>query len=93
MSDPNWNNIGSRKEAPAPAVESEFDRLCWSVLSAGNGARLLELLREKYFETPFNPQAPEPALRVRLTQQQVVRDLEGAIRRGADAAKAKNKPA
>lgn len=92
MTHPNWDQIEGRPETQPPR-DNEFDRLCWSVMSAGNGAQLLEMLRKKYFETAFNPQSPEAALRVRITQQQFVRDLEAATKRGAEAAKAKNKPA
>ena len=92
MTDPNWDDFRRQPQA-APARDNEFDRLCWSVLSAGNGAQLLEMLHARYFDTTFSPLLPEASLRVRAAQQEFVRDLERARDRGAEAAQAKNKPA
>jgi hypothetical protein len=89
MSDPSWNDL-AKHGAPKPApADSEFDALCASLLNSGNGKRLIELLRKKHFDTGGNALADERALRVRVANQQFIRDLESAAARGLAVTQAK----
>lgn len=78
MTEPSsWSDL-ERRDPPQPS-NPRFAELCTLVFSAGPGKELLALLRERYFDSPFNPLvAGEPALRVRATQQALIRELETA---------------
>jgi hypothetical protein len=91
MSDPhNWSEFRQRQPGAAPAAtDPDFDEICVRALTGAAGQQLLEALRRQYIERPENPGAPEAVLRVRVTQQQFVRDLEAARDRGAEAIKRK----
>ena len=83
-----WDDLsqpGGREQAAKP--DNEFDAACAEIFTSGSGKRLLAALRKKHFETPFNILAAEPALRVRATNQQFIRDLETACERGLAAGK------
>lgn len=91
MSDPhNWGEFAQRRpSATADTADPDFDELCMRALAGPSGQQFLRALRERYIESPANPLAPEASLRVRATQMQMVRDLEAARDRGADAIKRK----
>lgn len=91
MSDPhNWGEFAQRRpSAAADAADPDFDEICMRALSGPSGQQFLHALRERYIERPENPHAIEAVLRVRATQQQMVRDLEAARDRGAEAIKRK----
>jgi hypothetical protein len=84
MSEPSWNDFTTTSLKAAPH-DSEFDTLCAEVFMGGSGKRLIEMLRARHFDTPFNPLAPERALALRISQQQFVRELELACERGLKA--------
>lgn len=90
----NWGEFQQRPKGPAPAGnDPDFDDLCALVLTGSAGQRLIEALRARYIDAPENPQAPEASLRVRVTQQQFVRELEQARDRGLDAARRRSEEA
>lgn len=74
-----WDEL---EKAVRPAAPNRFEEVCALVFSAGPGKELLALLRTKYFDAPMNGLADERALRLRINQQQFVRDLETACERG-----------
>lgn len=81
---PSWSDLNPQKPEP---INSRFDEVCALVFSAGPGKELLSELRKRYFDSHFSPLAVEAALRVRSTEQRVVRDLEQACERGLAAKK------
>lgn len=91
MSEPhNWGEFRQRVPSTAPAAtDPDFDEICMRALTGPSGQQLLEALRQRYIERPENPHAVEAVLRVRVTQQQMVRDLEAARDRGAESIKRK----
>jgi len=83
-----WDDLaqpGGREQAPKP--DNEFDAVCADVFMTAGGKRLLAALRKRHFETGGNPRAEERDLRIRVTNQQFVRDLEMASERGLAAGK------
>jgi hypothetical protein len=87
---PNWNDLkqpGGATKAPQP--DNEFDALCASLFNSGNGKLLLDALRKRHFDTGGNARADERDLRIRVVNQQFVRDLEIARDRGLAKASAK----
>lgn len=79
MNGPNWGEFDPRvRQAEAPAAEEDFDAICGQVLNGVAGQKLLEALRQRYFETGGNPLATEAVLRVRAAHQQMIRDMENA---------------
>lgn len=95
MNEPNWGNFEQRRTSAAPETpDQDFDEICALALSGLAGAQLIAALRLRYIDRTENPNAVESVLRVRVTQQQFVRDLESArdrglaeIKRKAEAAK------
>jgi hypothetical protein len=88
VSGPNWGEFKQRTRGGTPEqTDADFDDICASALSGIAGRDFLVALRERFIERSENPMATEPALRVRVTQQQFVRDLEAARDRGLEAAK------
>ena len=86
-----WDDLqklGAIKPTPA---DNEFETLCMQVFGSAPGRLLLAALRRKYFDAPMNQLADERALRLRINQQQFVRELETACERGT-AALANRKP-
>lgn len=77
---PSWTDLNKREAAPA---DDEFATLCAQVFTSPPGKALLAALRKRYFDSPGNPHAAEPVLRVRATQQHFVRELEIACERGS----------
>lgn len=84
---PSWGDL--HKPAAEPPRNTRFDELCMQVFTSPAGKELLKELRQKHFDSVANPLADERALRVRITQQQFVRDLEIACERGRAAITAK----
>lgn len=90
MSNPNWSEFEQRrKTASAVSSDDDFDDICARALSGLSGRELLAALRARYIERTENPLGAEAALRVRVTQQQFIRDLEAARDRGLEAIKRK----
>lgn len=91
MSEPhNWNEFrqrGGGTQASEP--DDDFDIVCMQALTGQAGRQFLEALRQRFIERPENPMSTEAVLRVRVTQQQFVRDLEAARDRGNEAVKRK----
>lgn len=89
MTEPkSWDDLNNR-DTPAAKPDNEFDVVCAQVFASAPGQRLLAALRKKHFDSVANPLAEERALRVRIANQQFVRDLELATERGLAAASAK----
>ena len=87
MTEPSWSEFDRRaadQEQKLPT--DDLDAACASVFITAEGKRLLAVLRERYFDAPLGGLADDRALRVRITQQQFVRDLETARDRGLAAA-------
>ena len=66
MSEPSWSDLPSAaasQQAIAPR-DPEFDQLCAEIFMSGAGKRLIEMLRARYFESPFSPMAPDRSLRI-----------------------------
>lgn len=83
MTEPSWNDLGSQ-----PAAAPKDDRLaelCAEVFTSSAGKLLLLELRRRYFEQGQNPLADERALRLFVSQQHFVRELERARDRGLKA--------
>lgn len=91
---PSWNDIAQREASgPQPTAQSEtYDEICATALSGVAGERFLAALRQRFIEASENPLGAEASLRVRVTQQQFVRDLEAARDRGIAAQAARSKP-
>lgn len=89
---PNWSEFDHHAPVSAPTPDADFDALAATALGGGAGAQLLSQLRQRYIERAENPLTTEAALRVRVTQQQFVRELETAVQRGLAARKTKPKP-
>lgn len=91
MSDqpPSWSDLN---RLPQPVVDDEFATLCAQVFTMPSGKALLAALRKRYFDNPGNPLADERALRVRITQQHFVRELELACERGLNASAKRKTP-
>jgi hypothetical protein len=83
MSEPSWNDLKPAPQTPREA--SEFDILCANVLASGSGRQLLDELRRRHVDRPFNLAASERALLVMATEQHFVRELELACERGLKA--------
>lgn len=80
-----WDDLAKPgPAAQAPAIDNEFDTLCMHVFTSAPGKLLLASLRKKYFDSPFPPLADERALRLRINQQQFVRELETACERAIE---------
>jgi len=89
---PHWGEFdqGRARAGAGPASDDpDFDEVCALALTGAAGQNLLEALRFRHIDRPENPNAPEAVLRVRVTQQQFVRDLEAARDRGLEAIKRK----
>ena len=90
MSGPHWGEFEqSGPRTTPPSTDPDFDEICMRALTGAAGQQLLEALRAQYIDRNENPAAPEAVLRVRVTQQQFVRDLENARDRGIEAVKRK----
>jgi hypothetical protein len=88
MSEPHWGNLrqpGTTEQSAKP--DNEFDAVCAEVFTSGSGKRLLAALRKKHFELGGNARAEERDLRIRVTNQQFIHDLESACARGLAAGK------
>jgi hypothetical protein len=83
MTEHSWSDL--EKPQAQPPVNDRFNEVCALVFSSGAGKELLGLLRTKYFDAPMNQLADERALRLRINQQQFVRELETACERGTVA--------
>jgi len=89
---PNWSEFEQRRGSdPTPRNDADFDSIVATALTTIGGRALLEALRARYIERPENPLGTEASLRVRVTQQQFIRDLEAACERGVKARKAEPK--
>jgi hypothetical protein len=77
---PSWGEFTQGRAQPTASDDTDFDDVCALALSGHAGADLLQALRRQYIERTENPLATEAALRVRVTQQQFVRDLENGPR-------------
>jgi hypothetical protein len=87
-SSPSWSDLSQPGAGgPGPKPDNEFDAVCAEVFTSGSGKRLLAVLRRKHFESGGNALADERVLRVRITQQEFIRDLERACERGLAAGK------
>jgi hypothetical protein len=80
---PSWDDLGPQK--PPEPKDDRFTALCAEVFTSPAGKALLEEMRRKYFEQGQNPLADERALRVFVSQQHFVRELERARDRGLKA--------
>jgi len=83
MTEPSWNEL-EKRQAAEPR-DTRFDEACVRVFTSPDGKALLAELRRKYFEHGQNPVADDRALRVQITQQHFVRELERACERGLKA--------
>jgi hypothetical protein len=89
---PSWDDLQQRQSGPAPSQAAEtYDEICATVLSGSAGERFLQALRQRFLEARENPLGTEAELRMRVTQQQFVRDLEAARDRGVAARDARRK--
>lgn len=78
-------------EHTAPAADEDFDRLCAAALGGPAGRAFTAALRAKVIDRNEDPYASDHILRVRIAEQQFVRDLERARDRGLAAPAAKPK--
>lgn len=82
---PGWNTLPIDRAPRVVEKPDRFDELCFIVFGGGPGAELLDILRERNFNSHFNLDATEAAMRVRLTRQDTVLEFERAIARRRDA--------
>jgi hypothetical protein len=88
----NWGEFTRRPATPpSDSGSPDFDERCAVALSGPAGVGFMKALRARYIDSRENPLASAEALRVRVTQQQFVRDLEDARDRGLAALAAKRK--
>lgn len=86
----NWGEFRQRPSGAQQAADDpDFDDICARALSGIAGQEFLAVLRDRFIERGENPLTSEAALRVRVTQQQFVRELQAARDRGLEAAKRK----